>query len=55
MGKTNRDMKKFQSPKNTLNPEAFIKFAEDVRRQPSEPKKKNPRSTAKRQAIKTGW
>lgn len=52
MGKTNRDTKKFQ---HTLNPEAFIKFAEDARRQPSEPKNNNPRAAAKRQAIKTGW
>lgn len=55
MGKTNRDKKKFQSPMHTLNPEAFIKFAEEVRRQPSEMKKKNSRSTAKRQAVKHGW
>ena len=55
MGKTNRDTKKFQSPKHTLNPEAFIKCVEDSRRQPSEPKNKNPRAAAKRQAIKTGW
>lgn len=54
MGKTNRDKKKFQSP-NTLNPEAFIKLAEDARRQPSEPKKKNPRATSKRQSIRNGW
>lgn len=55
MGKTNRDKKKFQSPMHTLNPEAFIKFAEDVRPKSSEPKKKNPRSNSKRQAIKNGW
>jgi hypothetical protein len=55
MGKTNRDKKKFQSPQHTLNPESFIKFAEDVRRQPSVPNKKNPRANAKRQAIRNGW
>lgn len=54
MGKTNRDKKKFHAP-NTLNPEAFVKFAEDIRRQASATKPKNPRSNAKRQAIKNGW
>lgn len=56
MGKTNRDKKKFQSPAHTLNPEDFIKFAEEVRRKPSEPKKKtSSRSRSQRKDIKQSW
>jgi hypothetical protein len=52
MGKTNRDKKKFQSP-NTLDPQAFIKAAEDARR-PAKVQTKRPQQS-KRQAVRNGW